>query len=89
MKQQVRLIEKQKLLYKQQLIRQFQTELQSTLLIGIIIAYDLTIVRLKTIENSDCIYVLDNGRIVEYGSHGELMAKQDQYYKLYKGTQDL
>ena len=59
------------------------------MLIGITIPDDSTIVRLKTIENADCIYVLDNGRIVEYGTHAELMAKQDQYYKLYKGTQHL
>lgn len=39
--------------------------------------------RLTTIEDSDCIYVLDNGVITEIGNHEELMAEKGQYYKLY------
>lgn len=39
--------------------------------------------RLTTIEDSDRIYVLDNGVIDEIGNHEELMAKKGQYYKLY------
>lgn len=39
--------------------------------------------RLTTIEESDRIYVLDDGQITEIGNHDELMAQQGQYYKLY------
>lgn len=39
--------------------------------------------RLTTIEDSDRIYVLDDGKITEIGNHEELMAKKDQYYRLY------
>lgn len=39
--------------------------------------------RLTTIEESDRIYVLDDGQITEIGNHDELMAKKGQYYKLY------
>lgn len=39
--------------------------------------------RLSTIRDADCIVVLDHGRIIETGSHEELIAKQGQYYKLY------
>lgn len=39
--------------------------------------------RLTTIEDSDRIYVIDDGSIVEVGNHAELMEDQGQYYKLY------
>ena len=41
--------------------------------------------RLSTIRNSDCIMVLDQGRIIERGSHDELMKQQGRYYQLYTG----
>ena len=39
--------------------------------------------RLSTVEKADLIVVLDQGRIVEQGRHGELLAKGGQYAKLY------
>ena len=45
--------------------------------------------RLSTIMNSDCIMVLDQGRIIERGTHDELIAKKGTYYKLYTGVFEL
>jgi ATP-binding cassette subfamily B multidrug efflux pump len=40
--------------------------------------------RLSTITNADRIVVIHDGRIIEQGNHGELLAKQGMYYELYK-----
>ena len=45
--------------------------------------------RLSTIMNSDCIMVLDQGRIIERGSHDELIEKKGTYYQLYTGVFEL
>ena len=42
--------------------------------------------RLSTVKNSDCIMVLEQGRIIERGSHDELIAKKGRYYQLYTGN---
>ena len=41
--------------------------------------------RLSTIRNSDCIMVLEQGRIIERGSHAQLIAEGGRYYQLYTG----
>ena len=45
--------------------------------------------RLSTVMNSDCIMVLDHGRIIERGSHDELIAAKSTYYRLYTGAFEL
>ena len=45
--------------------------------------------RLSTVRNSDAIIVLDHGRIIERGSHDELIAKRGTYYQLYTGAFEL
>ncbi len=42
--------------------------------------------RLSTVQNSDCIMVLENGSIIERGNHDELIAKKGRYYQLYTGN---
>ena len=41
--------------------------------------------RLSTVKNSDCIMVLEQGRIIERGNHEDLIAKKGRYYELYIG----
>jgi len=41
--------------------------------------------RLSTVKNSDCIMVLEQGRIIERGSHDQLLAEKGKYYQLYTG----
>lgn len=45
--------------------------------------------RLSTVRNSDAIMVLDHGRIIERGSHDELIAQKGTYYQLYTGAFEL
>ena len=45
--------------------------------------------RLSTVRNADQIIVLDHGRIVEQGSHDELLALRGRYYRLYEGDTSL
>ena len=45
--------------------------------------------RLSTVRNADCIVVIEGGRIMEKGSHEQLMAEQGRYYQLYTGQFEL
>ena len=42
--------------------------------------------RLSTVRNADCIMVLEQGRIIERGTHDQLMEEQGRYYQLYTGS---
>lgn len=42
--------------------------------------------RLSTVRNSDCIIVLEQGRVIERGNHEQLIAKKGKYYQLYTGN---
>ena len=41
--------------------------------------------RLSTVKNSDCIIVLEQGRVIERGNHDQLIAEKGKYYQLYTG----
>ena len=45
--------------------------------------------RLSTVRNSDCIMVLEQGRIIERGTHDQLIAEKGRYYQLYTGAFEL
>ena len=45
--------------------------------------------RLSTVQNADLIMVLDHGRIIEQGSHSELIDMKGKYYQLYTGAFEL
>ncbi len=45
--------------------------------------------RLSTVRNADCIVVIEGGRIMEKGSHAQLMEEKGRYYQLYTGQFEL
>ena len=42
--------------------------------------------RLSTVRNADCIMVLEQGRIIERGTHDQLIEQKGRYYQLYTGN---
>ena len=42
--------------------------------------------RLSTVKNADCIMVLEQGRIIERGTHEQLLTEKGRYYQLYTGN---
>ena len=45
--------------------------------------------RLSTVRNADCIMVMEQGRIIERGTHDQLMEEKGRYYQLYTGQFEL
>ena len=45
--------------------------------------------RLSTVRNADCIMVLEQGEIIERGTHEQLLAEKGRYYQLYTGAAEL
>ena len=45
--------------------------------------------RLSTVRGADAIMVLEQGEIIEWGSHDELLAMRGRYYELYTGMKEL
>ena len=45
--------------------------------------------RLKTVRHADQIFVIDNGKIVQYGTHQELMDLQGRYYRLVMAQREM
>ncbi len=45
--------------------------------------------RLSTVRNADAIMVLENGEIIERGTHDELLELKGRYYELYTGLKEL
>ena len=44
--------------------------------------------RLSTVKNADCIMVMEQGCIIERGTHDELLAQKGRYYHLYTGNKE-